>query len=56
MSDQLLRRYGWMVGDLEKKDRKKTNHNSVAPEHDEKHRENKSKMKKSEKQLIESVN
>ncbi len=45
MSDPLLGD-SWMVGDLKKRQEKKLITTVIAPEHDEKHRENKSKMKK----------
>ncbi|HDR3222113.1 TPA: hypothetical protein ACOGH3_000788 [Staphylococcus aureus] len=54
MSDPLLGD-SWMVGDLKKRQEKKLITTVIAPEHDEKHRENKSKMKKSEKQLINQL-
>ncbi|NFW30040.1 hypothetical protein G0X34_10070 [Staphylococcus aureus] len=54
MSDPLLGD-SWMVGDLKKRQEKKLITTVIAPEYDEKHRENKSKMKKSEKQLINQL-
>ncbi|HDG5360195.1 TPA: hypothetical protein PF060_001967 [Staphylococcus aureus] len=45
----------WMVGDLKKRQEKRLITSVIALEHDEKHRENKNKMKKSEKQLINQL-